>query len=94
MLPSEIVHGPKAEPAAAVIVPVSFALYASSVPDGKCSFLPDRYATSSPSCQKEMRFGVTVSSSFFVRSTILPPPSVTVVSILPTPTPYTGVTSL
>ena len=39
MLLSEIVHGPNVESAAAVIVPDSTALYASSVPDGKCSFL-------------------------------------------------------
>ena len=45
MLLVEIVHGPNDEPAAAVIVPVSFALYASSVPDGKWSFFSLKYAT-------------------------------------------------
>ena len=87
MLLSEIVHGPKVESAAAVIFPDSTAPAASSVPDGKWSFLSLRYATSCPSCQKLTRSGVTVTSSFFVRSMTRSPPSVTVVSMFPTPTP-------
>ena len=94
MLLSEIVHGPKVESAAAVIFPDSTAPAASSVPDGKCSFFSLKYATSCPSCQKLTRSGVTVTSSFFVWSMTFSPPSVTVVSMFPTPTPYTGTASL
>ena len=87
MLSSATVHGPITDPLAAVSVPESFASVASSVPDGKCSFFSDRYATSFPSCQKPILSGVTVTSSFFVRSMTRSPPSVTVVSMFPTPTP-------
>ena len=42
MLLSEMLHGPNLDPAAAVIWPVSVALYASSVPAGKWSFFSDK----------------------------------------------------
>ena len=86
MLSSATVHGPITDPLAAVSVPDSTAFVASSVPDGKCSFFPDRYAIGSPSCQNVTFPGVTVTSSFFVLSmTVFP--LLTVVSMLPTPTP-------
>lgn len=87
MLLSDTVHGPIVDPLAAVSVPDSTAFVASSVPDGKCSFLADKYAISSPPCQKDTRPGVTVTSSFFVWSTTVSPSFVTVVSMFPTPTP-------
>ena len=86
MLLSEMLHGPKLDPAAAVTVPDRTALYASSVPDGKCSFFSARYATSLPPCQKLTLPGVTVTSSFWVLSrTSLS--FATVVAMFPTPTP-------
>ena len=42
MLVCDTVHGPILDIAPAVSVPESTAFVASSVPDGKCSFFPER----------------------------------------------------